>query len=197
MAKTLFGALIVDMRNKLGGHVLSKNRGGSFIRRKVSPAQPRTSYQRVVRALVTQFSRAWSGVLGDAERSAWTAFAAGHPTTDQFGQTVQLTGEQMYVRLNTVIVFHGGTAIDDPPPDLSVAAITDFTPSATETGPTFLLDTVLPATILADERYVVWATAGMSVGRNSLDSFYRYVGTFATLTTGDLDIETAYLAKFG
>src|SRR3990170_23867 len=124
MAKTLFGALIVDMRNKLGGHVLSKNKGGSFIRRKVSPAQPRTAAQRVVRALITQFSRAWAGVLDDGERAAWSAFAAGHPVTDQFGQTVQLTGEQMYVRLNTVILFHGGTAIDSPPANLSVAAIT-------------------------------------------------------------------------
>ena len=44
---------------------------------------------------------------------------------------------------------------------------------------------------------MVWATAGMSLGRYALDSFYRYVGTYATLTAGDLDIEVEYLAKFG
>jgi len=37
--KTLFGAIVVDGRGKLGGHVASKNRHGSYFRTKVSPSQ--------------------------------------------------------------------------------------------------------------------------------------------------------------
>lgn len=197
MAKTLFGALIVDMRNKLGGHVLSKNRAGSFIRRKVSPSQPNTGAQALIRGIMSSMSRAWSGVLDNTERAAWVAFAALHPVTDQFGQNVILTGQQMFNRLNNVINFLGGTTIESPPASLAVAAITAFTPLAAEGAGTFTLDDVLPATVGANERYVVWATKGVSLGKDSIDSLYSYVAKFSALTTGDLNIASAYIAKYG
>jgi hypothetical protein len=197
MAKTLFGALIVDMRNKLGGHVLSKNKGGSFIRRKVSPIQPRTGPQLLIRGILSSISRAWGGTLDDTKRQAWTDFAAAHPVTDVFGQSVKLTGAQMFQKLNAVIIFLGGVLIDTPPASLDVGAITDFDPMPAETGPAFTLDSVLPATIDADEKYVVWATPQNVPGRNALDSQYAFVQAFDTLTAGDLDIETAYIAKYG
>lgn len=196
MAKTLFGAMIVDARNKLGGHVLSKNKGGSFIRRKVSPTQPHTAAQRLIRGILTSLARSWGGVLIDADRAAWKAFADTHPITDVFGQAVKLTGEQMYVRLNNVIMFLGGTSIDTPPASLSVAAITDFDPTPTETGPTFLLENVLPATVAANERYVVWASPQNGPGKIALQSQMAFLAQFSALTGGDLDIETAYLAKY-
>jgi len=48
--KTLFGAIVVDGRGKLGGHVASKNRHGSYFRTKVSPSQPASQYSANVRA---------------------------------------------------------------------------------------------------------------------------------------------------
>jgi len=41
--KTLFGAIVVDGRGKLGGHVASKNRHGSYFRTKVSQANQQVS----------------------------------------------------------------------------------------------------------------------------------------------------------
>lgn len=196
MAKTLFGALIVDMRNKLGGHVLSKNKGGSFIRRKVSPSQPRTGYQLLIRGILTSMARAWGGILIDAERLAWQSFADLHPVTDVFGQNVKLTGQQMFVRLNNVINFLGGVTIEVPPASLAVAAITDFDPAAAETSQTFVLADVMPATLAAGEHYVVWATPQVSPGINALNSRYTFISAVTVLTTGDLNIATAYLAKY-
>jgi hypothetical protein len=181
MAKTLFGALVVDMRNKLGGHVLSKNKGGSFIRRKVSPIQPYTEAQRLIRGIITELSRAWGGVLDDDARATWKAFAELHPVTDVFGQTVKLTGEQMYCRLNAVIIFLGGARIDSPPLSLDVSAITDFDAAAAETGPLFNLTGVLPTPLQANELYVVWATKQVGVGKNALGSLYAFLCTRSTL----------------
>ena len=45
MAKVLFSALISDMRNKLNGSVFAKNRGGSYLRTKVTPVNPQTVAQ--------------------------------------------------------------------------------------------------------------------------------------------------------
>lgn len=197
MAKTLFGALIVDARNKLGGHVLSKNKGGSFIRRKVSPTQPFTAAQRLIRGILTSLARAWGGVLTDAQRASWKAFADTHPITDVFGQAIKLTGEQMYVSLNNVIQFLGGTIIAVPPATLTVAAITDFGPLPAQTGQAFTLDTVLPATVAANERYVVWASPQNSPGKIALGAQMTFLQKFTVLTAGDLDIAAAYIAKYG
>jgi len=57
--KTLFGAIVVDGRGKLGGHVASKNRHGSYFRTKVSPSQPASQYSANVRARFTTISQAW------------------------------------------------------------------------------------------------------------------------------------------
>jgi hypothetical protein len=181
MAKTLMGAIVVDLRNKLGGHVFSKNKAGSFVRRKVSPTQPFTAAQRLIRGIMTELSRAWGDVLSDAQRAAWKAFGDLHPVTDTFGQAVKLTGEQMYCKLNNVILFLGGTRIDDPPLSLDVTSITALTPTATETGPTFELAGVAPATLQANELYVIWATKQVGVGKNSIASLFAFVTTRAAL----------------
>jgi len=59
--KTLFGAIVVDGRGKLGGHVASKNRHGSYFRTKVSPSQPASQYSANVRAALLQSLRHGEG----------------------------------------------------------------------------------------------------------------------------------------
>ena len=43
MAKIKMTAIVADMRNKLNGSVFSRNRGGAYIRTKVTPINPQTS----------------------------------------------------------------------------------------------------------------------------------------------------------
>jgi hypothetical protein len=48
--KVLFGAIVVDGRGKIGGHVMSKNRAGAFMRTKVTPINRKSSFQTGVRS---------------------------------------------------------------------------------------------------------------------------------------------------
>ena len=48
--KAKFGSFIVDGRGKVNGHVISKNRAGSYIRTKVTPVNPRSTAQLTQRA---------------------------------------------------------------------------------------------------------------------------------------------------
>src|SRR3546814_20356183 len=75
MAKVKFGALMTDARGKLGGHVFSKNRAGSYLRTKVTPVNPQTSYQTSVRALFGAISPQWSG-LSQAVRDSFNGAVA-------------------------------------------------------------------------------------------------------------------------
>jgi len=197
MSKVVFGAIVVDMRNKLGGHVFSKNKGGSFMRRKVSPAQPRTSAQTLIRAGMTTLSKRWGGTLLDTQRSAWAAFAQNNPTKDIFGATVVLTGEQTYIRLNQALLMVGATILDDPPADLSVQGVSAFTSAPNGTSPAFTISAITPAPLLATDNYMIWATRQLSPGRESLATYYRFVTNFQGNTSLPFDIKTAYETKFG
>lgn len=191
MAKTLFGAIVVDARNKLGGHVFSKNKAGSFMRRKVSPAQPRTSAQLAIRADMTTLSKAWGGSLSESERAAWTAFALNNPTRDQFGNVVQLTGAQTYNRLNQQLLYAGYPRIDTPPTSLEVAGIEGFAAIADNSAQSLILSALLPIALKANEVPMLWATRQLSPGVNSLSSFFRFLATFPTAEESPLAITAA------
>ena len=57
--KIKWGAMVVDGSGKLGGHVASKNRGGSYFRTKVTPTNPNSTSQAAVRSRLTALSQAF------------------------------------------------------------------------------------------------------------------------------------------
>ena len=61
MAKIKFGMMMTDARGKLGGQVFSKNKGGAYVRTKVTPSNPQTIAQTTRRAL---FAAIWSEAGG-------------------------------------------------------------------------------------------------------------------------------------
>src|SRR5690606_26146133 len=100
MAKIKFGMMMTDARGKLGGQVFSKNRGGSYIRTKVTPSNPRSSFQQAIRTLLSGFSQAWSSLTAN-QRSAWNGAVSNWSKTDIFGDIKNPTGKNLFVRLNT------------------------------------------------------------------------------------------------
>jgi len=65
--KIKWGAIVVDGRNKIGGHVASKNRAGAYLRTKVTPVNPNTGYQAGVRNTLSTLSSGWRA-LEEAQR---------------------------------------------------------------------------------------------------------------------------------
>ena len=104
MAKIKFGALAEDARGKIGGVVYSRNQFGGYIREKVSPVQPSTARQTIVRERVTSITKRWFDTLTDAQRLAWIAFAKVTPVPDVFGNPNLLTGINAYLRLNGALL---------------------------------------------------------------------------------------------
>jgi hypothetical protein len=123
MAKILFGGVVSDARKKLGGIVFTKGRFGAVVRKKVSPVQPRSNAQRGVRANFTGNSKAWSGTLTSAQRQAYINLAAANPKKDRFGNSMTLTGAQLFnslsrnlhtCALNPLTTAPTGLSVDDP-----------------------------------------------------------------------------------
>jgi hypothetical protein len=123
LAKIVFSAVVGDARKKAGGVVFSKVRTGAIVRRKVSPVQPRSQYQRTVRSLFTSLSKYWGASLSDTQRSGWNALAAANPRKDVFGQTKTLTGLQLFQSCNRNLNSLGiTTVLEDPPAALSAGS---------------------------------------------------------------------------
>ena len=131
MAKIVFGPLISDARKKIGGVVFTKGRSGAFVRRKVSPIQPRTQAQMNVRANFTFLAKLWSDITMAAYRAAWNALAVSYPKKDKFGAAHSLTGMQFFLRLSRALHTIGISPILPPPASLVVNSLTSLTLDAT------------------------------------------------------------------
>ena len=195
MAKIQYSAVVGDARNKAGGVVFTKGRFGAVARRKVSPVQPRSNDQMAVRSSLTSLSKAWSGAaLDDTKRAAWRAFAAANPVKDVFGNTVTLTGHQMFVRLNRNLDTFSLPRIYTPPTSLACGGPVSLSVTA-EAGTPDVLTITAGTNPAGSEGALVEAAAQQSPGRTFIGSRYRVI--MATLTASPWDAKAAYTAKFG
>lgn len=117
--------LLAQASGSLGGTVFSRNRGGMYTRSRSVPTNPNTGAQAAVRANLAMCSQAWM-LLSDANRSAWATYAANVAMTNRLGDTVFLTGQQMYLRTNCVRVQCGLTPVDTGPTTYNLGEIGDI-----------------------------------------------------------------------
>lgn len=106
----------------IGATVYSHNRSGAYIRARSVPVNPATDRQIAARNRMDYLVDAWKTTLTQAQRDAWEQYAAGTPWLNKLGDSIYLTGLNMYVRTNTLVLQAGGTDIDTAPGVLGVAA---------------------------------------------------------------------------
>jgi hypothetical protein len=129
-------SLLAEASGSVDGLVFSHNRGGRYIRRRTIPTNPNTSLQQGIRTAFADSMARWRDVLIAAQRTAWATYAANTPVVNALGETIYLTGPQMYCRTNTLAVVRGLTPIDDGPttfglPGLSAVSIAAAAPGST------------------------------------------------------------------
>lgn len=85
----------------IAGTTYSHNRAGQYTRSRRAPVQGIGSPRRAqVKAAFSAASSAWSSLTATLQL-AWGAFAAQNPYTDSLGQSIKLTGHQIFVAINT------------------------------------------------------------------------------------------------
>jgi len=194
MAKVKFSALVSDMRNKLNGSVFSKNRAGSYLRNKVTPSNPSTPSQALVRSILGTNSSTWRS-LSETQRDAWNAAVESFLTTDVFGDTVTPSGFQLFNRLNGNIVNSGNVAITDPPAVVGISGATVLT-VVPDVGLSELIGTVVPDPVPAGQAMIVEATAPLSAGINNFSGKYRKIDV--VVAAGSFGNQFAnFVTKFG
>lgn len=195
MAKVKFSALISEMRNKLNGSVFARNRGGNYLRTKVTPVNPQSLAQVQARALLTQFAQSWRG-LTQAQIAAWNAAVDQWSTTDVFGDSVTPSGSALYVRLNINISLAGGTPLTTPPSPVGADALTALSVAADAGAGDFDV-TFAPSAVPANHALFVESTPMLSPGISNANNRFRRIATLAPAAASPADLFTAQTDKFG
>lgn len=193
--KAKFGAMLVDGRGKLGGHVFSKNRGGSYVRTKVSPVNPQTTYQSAVRSLFSTLSQNWRG-LTPVQRSAWDSAVSNFTSTDVFGDVKTPTGKNLYLKLNANLDLVDVSPISTPPLPAGAGSVDTLSIAADASASTLTI-TFTPTPVPADTAFLVEATAQVSAGKSFLKNKYRVLTYIDAAGTSPLAAGTLYETRFG
>jgi hypothetical protein len=192
--KAKFGAIVVDGRGKIGGHVASKNRAGVYFRTKVTPSNPNTSYQSGARNRLSNLSTAWVA-LDEAERLAWNNAVGHYKKTDIFGDLRNPSGFNLFQRINNNLAQIDVAQIDTPALPAEMPVIITGVLTATHASTievTFTTDPVFTACDM-----VVDATPAISPGKSFVKSEFRRLGKYSAVAAHVLDISTEYDDKFG
>jgi len=200
MAKVKYGGGVADMRNAFAGQVHSRNTYGNYVRQKVSPVQPRTPRQQQLRSQLSDLAKRYSTVLTDEQREAWISFAAANPVIDVFGDSITLTGINMYQKINNLRRLMGLPILDNPPADLSVQQPTAAGLSIAYEGtpPTLKIKvTFAPSPAPTGHRVEVWATEPMKPGVMFFSHKLRLLCISGANQASPYDITNEYIARFG
>lgn len=101
--------LDVPQSGSIAGTTHSHNRAGQYTRNRRAPVQPAGTGRRAfIRSAFGASSTGWAS-LTSSEQAAFQTYADSHPITDSLGQSIKLTGHQMYVGLSTQLQNVGST----------------------------------------------------------------------------------------
>lgn len=144
--------IFTQVSGSVGGLTFSHNKGGLYTRSRAIPTNPNTAPQTAARNAMASLVALWTETLTQAERDGWATYALNTPVVNVFGDSKNITGQQMYIRSNQPRVRSGATRIDSAP------TIFDL---GTFTTPTFVVSAASPSDL------VITFTAGDSwVGAN-------------------------------
>lgn len=193
--KAKFGAIVVDGRGKVGGHVFSKNKGGAYMRTKVTPANPQSNVQQSTRASLTRFSQGFRALTA-IQIAAWNNAVESFKSTNIFGDIKNPSGINLYVRLNTLLVQSGNAAITTPPLPTAVSALTSLSATADVSDDAVLI-AFAPTPIPAGHTLMIYASKQASPGVSAFKGKQTFIQHFPATTATGVDIKTAYEAKYG
>jgi len=195
MARILFsGVAGVDMRGKLNGSVFSKNKGGAYVRTKVTPVNPQTTSQQNARNRLSTNSQAWRD-LTETQRQSWIDGAPNFPYSDIYGNAKQLSGFQLFVKLNTNLALIGEAAITDCPSPVAIPQLELTSVTADDSANTVIIAGTTP--VPADFAMVVMATPNVTPGKSFVKNLFRFISAEPAAAASPFDVSAEYTPVFG
>ncbi len=195
MALIKFGGGVVQASGSIGGTTYARNRFGNYSRSRTKPVNPQSQTQGVIRSSLAYLSQYWSANLDVTERGQWATYAAAVPSQNRLGESVYLTGFNMFLRTNIINIANGGAVIDAGPTTLTMPE-TDPTMEATFTASTQIIsisfDDALPWATETGAKMYIYQGQPQSATRNFFKGPWKYAGTIDANDTTPAAISAAF-----
>lgn len=162
------------------------------------PVNPQTSFQVAVRNAFSQLTVAWGQTLTSAQREAWDNYASNVSVLNALGDSIFLTGFNMYVRSNTPRLQASLTRIDAGPTVFDLGTFTAVTAATVLTGQNIAV-TFNNADDWANEdnsSMIVYGARSVSPTINFFKGPFRFAGTIdgdgTTAPTSPVNISSPF-----
>lgn len=131
----------------IGGQTFSHNKGGMYTRARRTPTNPNTLRQQIVRSAVGGMANLWNS-LTDAQRAAWKLYGENVPVLNRLGDPIILSGQQQFIRTNSLIVSAKNTSASWTEPSPLALTPLSAAPTTFNTGasPASYFGAVAPGT---------------------------------------------------
>jgi len=126
MANIKYSAVVSDAAGAIGGVVFSRGKGGAIARGRRKPINPRSTTQNTRRAIAAYLAKYWSNDLTAQQRLDWAAYAAGTSWTNKLGDSIQISGNAAFMRLNTLYWLRVGSVRAAAPTAMGHGGGVDF-----------------------------------------------------------------------
>ncbi len=120
MALVKFGGGVIQMSGSIAGNTFARNRYGNYVRARTKPVNPTSPLQQQVRAAAGDAVGRWSSILTAAQRTAWNLYADSVIMKNRLGESVNLSGFNMYVRSNSLLIRSAFPPVDAGPTNFSL-----------------------------------------------------------------------------
>lgn len=194
MALVKFGGGVAEIRGKQGGVIYSRNAAGAYIKTKVTPVNPQTSYQQAVRALLQGISQNWK-LLSGAQKDGWDTLGDQVTRINVFGDSLPYTGYSLYMRLNLNLQQVGVAIIDDAPTVPSLDALV-LGALSFDAAPDAMSIAFTPSQATKGTSIITYATGNIVTGRRFVKNLRRLVQVDSE-PAGPLDIQSNHNDRFG
>ena len=115
MALVKFGGGILEMRGSVGGNTFSRNRYGNYVRSRTKPVDPKSTRQLAARNNIQALTQSWNASLTEAQRAAWALYAENVNVLNALGETISLSGYNMFIRSNAILLGASQSEVHDGP----------------------------------------------------------------------------------
>ena len=178
LVQSIFGSS--NASGSAGDKTAARNRFGLYLRNRVSPVNPSSNRQQVIRSIVATLAQGWNADLSQAQRDAWKVYGDAITFKNAIGEDINLTGFNHYIRSNSPILQAGGTRVDDAPviltlPETDPTAIPTISVAASTISVAF--DDALPWVDEDEGKMLILMGSPVSGSRNFVAGPYRFAGS--------------------
>lgn len=175
-----FGGGVTQMSGSIGGTTFFRNRFGNCARSRTKPVNPKSSRQVAARISMMFLAEQWrESPMTDAFRTAWGVYANSVNWQNRLGESVKLTGFNMYMRGNAANIINGKALNYNGPTDLGLPpgdpAISVAISAAN--GMTVTFDDTMPWCDLDGAYLMIHHGEPQNPTRNFFDGPWRYNGS--------------------